>query len=104
MAIRRRPPKAIHLDVGTQAQVIFAEYNAFLRADVMADDPDRARAFLARHTAARSAISHIDALLKLDGGDSPNTQDQQNAMVADARAALAGDRPENLSDDPEAEE
>jgi hypothetical protein len=104
MAPRRHPQRGLGIDVGAQARNVFNEYLTFLRADGEADDPDRARAFLARHTAARAAITHIDALLKLDGGDPPDTQDQQNAMVAQARRALAGDRPENLSDEPEAED
>ena len=51
-----------------------------------------------------ASLAAIDALLKLDGGATPNDHDQQTAMLTHARRALAGDRPENSSDDAEAQE
>ena len=104
MLPRRRPQTALGVDIPAQARHVFAEYLGFLHADIGSQDPDHARSFLARHTAARAAITHIDALLKLDGGAPPNDHDQQTAMLTHARHALAGDRPENPSDDTEAQE
>ena len=104
MLPRRRRQKGLGVDIAAQARRVFAEYLAFLHADIASQDPDHARAFLARHTAARAAITHIDALLKLDGGTAQNNQDQHTAMLTHARRALAGDRPEITSDDTEAQE
>jgi hypothetical protein len=104
MVPRRRTQKGLGVDIAAQARHVFAEYLGFLHADIASQDPDHARAFLARHTAARAAITHIDALLKLDGGPPPNNHDQQTAMLTHARRALAGDRPENPSDETEAQE
>jgi hypothetical protein len=104
MSIARRRPKTSGLEIGRQVTSVFAEYLDFMRFNTERDDIDRARAFMARHTAARAAISHIDALLKLDAGSEPNVEDQQHTILAHARAALAEDRSENMSDDLEDED
>ncbi len=98
MAGRRRDkPRRLDFDVIGQARSVLNEYNMFLKSN--ADDPDRAKLFIARHNAARAALTHVEALMKLDAGERPSNQDQSSAMLAHARAALAEDKSENPQDD-----
>ena len=75
------------------------EYDNFMNSND--DDPERARRFSARHTAAKVALSHIEALQKIEGNPRDDTTDNSTAMVAHARAALAQ---ENILDESEADD
>lgn len=102
MAARRRDkPQRLAFDVIGQARSVLDEYLNYLKSH--ADDPEQTKLFIARHNAARAALTHVEALMKLDAGGRPGDQDQSSAMLAHARAALAQDKSENPSDDLEDE-
>lgn len=98
MAARRRDkPGRLGFDAIGQARSVLDEYLIFLKSH--ADDLEQAKLFIARHNAARAALTHVDALMKLDAGERPGSQDESSAMLAQARAALAQDKSENPQDD-----
>jgi hypothetical protein len=73
------------------------DYVSFLRHSRLDPDADP-RTFGARHAAAKSALAHIEALMKLaGGGDAAGTE--QALQLGAARAAIAKEPP--LDDDDE---
>lgn len=77
-----------------------ADYMGFLRASRVEGEADP-KAFGARHAAAKSALGHIEQLLKLSGA----SEDEAAQALDECRAALGEARREigGLSDDPSEE-
>ena len=69
---------------------MWAGYDRLLRAND--DDPEQVRRFLALQNALKSALSHIDALRKVEGAPNPHADDHNDAVLAAARAALAEEK------------
>jgi len=65
----KRKPK-IDTDVPAAVKLILDDYQAFLAGGPHAQD-EGAKAFAARHAAARAALAHLEQLLKLAGDDPP---------------------------------
>ena len=85
--------------MGERKALVWTDYDRLQRGND--DDPEQVRRFLARQNALKSALSHIEALQKLEGVPTPNPDDHSSSVLAAARAALAED---NAVDEPEADD
>jgi hypothetical protein len=99
----RRRLKRAGLDLEEQTRLVAEEYRNFLAGNAAFQDLEASKLFLARHNAAKAALSHLEALMKLGEAGPTAPSDNLSAIVARARAALAGDKPEDASGEPEAE-
>ncbi len=104
MAAPRRPGRRISLDIGDAVHLVFNEHRLFMSGNAAHADPDLSKIFAGRHNAGRAAISHLEALFKLQSEMTPPRDDHHGATLAQARAALAAETSENSTHDPEAEE
>ena len=104
MAAPRRPQRRTRFDITDAAHSIFNEHRMFMASNAAQEDADVAKIFAGRHNAGRAAITHLDALLKLEGEMTQPSHDPHGAALAHARAALAADTSENSSHDPESTE
>jgi hypothetical protein len=72
------------------------DYNAFLERGPAPGTHDDAKAFAAHHAAAKSALAHLEHLLKLARGHAaeagPSDISQAADLLQQARLALAGMR------------
>lgn len=98
--MRRIRPRRPGFDTTVQRELIWDEYDRFLHSNSAGEDPEVTKRFGARHTAARTAVAHIEALQKIEGSNGEETHDN-SSMVAQARAAMAQ---ENVADEPEDDE
>ena len=62
--MRRRRPPGFNLRLAETVREVTADYVAFLRGP-RAAEPEDAKAFAARHAAAKAALAHLEALIKL---------------------------------------
>lgn len=62
--MRRRRTPGFPLRLAETVKEVTADYVAFLRAPRDAE-PEDAKAFAARHAAAKAALAHLEALIKL---------------------------------------
>lgn len=62
--MRRRRPPGFNLRLAETVREVTADYVSFLRAPRGAE-PEDAKAFAARHAAAKAALAHLEALIKL---------------------------------------
>ncbi|RVT92058.1 hypothetical protein EOD42_20220 [Rhodovarius crocodyli] len=99
----RRRLKRAGLDLEEQTRLVAEEYRNFLAGNAAFQDLDTSKLFLARHNAAKAALSHLEALMKLGDAGQQAPGDNLSAIVARARAALAGDKPEDTTGEPEAD-
>jgi hypothetical protein len=91
---KRRTPGFDETQLAAAAQSILEDYRRFL-AEGEAGDP---KAFAARHAAARSALAHLDQLMKL-AGEAAEEDAAATDCIDQARQALA-----TLSDEESAPE
>ena len=80
----RRTPGFDPAQLAAAVQTILDDYRRFL-AEGEAGDP---KAFAARHAAARSALAHLDQLMKF-AGDTEEEDSAATDCIAEARQALA---------------
>lgn len=102
---RRKPARpATEPELGPAVAKVMAEYMGFLDAPHEEDGTDP-KAFGARHTAAKTALSHIEQLLKLSGAPEDEAAEKLGAcraMLGDVRQEigdLPGDEAEEMPSD-----
>jgi hypothetical protein len=100
---RRRPSSLDEAQVAEATRGILDDYRRFLASAPQDGEAGDSKAFAARHAAARSALAHLEQLLKLAG----DNQDEDAAAVtqdciAEARQALATLSDEESTTDGEA--
>ncbi|MDB5413762.1 MAG: hypothetical protein JWR10_2097 [Rubritepida sp.] len=64
--MKRRKPRGFDIDLADAVPKVTAEYLAFLQTGHVDAEADP-KAFGARHTAAKTVLAHIEALIKLTG-------------------------------------
>lgn len=95
--------KALRAQIGAQLETaatrVIESYRTFMN-----DEPDAgdARAFAAHHAACKAALAHLDLLMRLARlagveAEATDGSEEQARLLAEARAALAGD--EDSDDD-----
>jgi hypothetical protein len=62
--VRRRRPPGFNLRLAETVREVTADYVSFLRGP-RGEEPEDAKAFGARHAAAKAALAHLEALIKL---------------------------------------
>jgi hypothetical protein len=99
MRRRARPPLE-STDFAAAARRVLADYEGFVAASAEAGDAADARAFAARHAAARAALAHLEQLLKLagDGGREEEVQDIAHCL-GETRRQIAALAEEESADD-----
>ncbi|TCH97972.1 hypothetical protein EJV46_12205 [Roseococcus sp. SYP-B2431] len=81
---------------------VLADYMEFLRrsreADETNDDP---KTFTARHAAGKTALSHIEHIMKLSGDDGEKAKrlDEVQALLGEMRRDMSAEREETPADD-----
>lgn len=96
MRRRKAPRPATEPDLARALGGVKAEYMGF----VQTQEAD-AKAFGARHAAAKTALSHIEQLLKISGAseeEAAETLDECRAALCDARREIE-DLPEEMPPD-----
>jgi hypothetical protein len=87
--VRTQPRPAPDLDAALT--LVIGEYERFMAAAAPAEEDGDAKAFIARHNAARAALVHLDQLLKVARLLNPDQPRDTGAaaILAEARQALA---------------
>lgn len=97
---RRKPARpATEPDLGAALAEVMAEYMRFLRA---AEGEVDAKAFGARHAAAKAALSHIEQLRKLSGeaGDEAARKlEEYQELLGEMRRDMGVEQEETPTDD-----
>lgn len=99
--MRRRKParSATEPELGSALAKVVADYMDFLRA---ADDEVDSKAFGAKHAAAKTALSHIEQLLKLSGdvgGETAQQLDEYHALLGEMRRDMSAEPEEETPTD-----
>lgn len=81
----RLPPSSL-AELERAAQRVVEDYEAFLAAGPAPGAHGDAKAFAAHHAAGRSALAHLEYLLKLGRASAPNSVVEEEAAVLLARA------------------
>ncbi|WP_159996636.1 hypothetical protein [Roseomonas sp. 18066] len=105
MKRQKKPPGLESLE--TVVQRVVDDYGAFIARGPAPGAHDDARAFAAHHAAAKSALAHLEHLLKLAGPAAAGEEDgvaRAEALLRQARGAMAappddGDEEDQGSDD-----
>lgn len=94
--MRKRPkPPLDTTDFAAAARRVLADYETFVAASADAGDAADAKAFAARHAAARAALAHLDQLLKLAAESEREEEVKSTAdSLAEIRAQIASLPPE----------
>jgi len=100
--MRKRRAAALAEDLPGAIPEVIGAYRRFLRAAPGA--PEEPKEFGARHTAARTALAHLEQLLKILGEDAGEEarQDAEQLLAsarADMPALTEAERKEALEDD-----
>ena len=85
------PPSSL-AELERAARRVVEDYEAFLAAGPAPGTHGDAKAFAAHHTAGRSALAHLECLLKLGRLSTPNSageEDEAAVLLARARAEIA---------------
>lgn len=84
-------------DLRTAVRRVLADYEAFVSRTPIEGAHDDPKAFAAHHAAAKTALAHLEQLLKLArtalAGQAP-AGESADALLTQARAAIAADRTE----------
>jgi len=87
---RRRPvPKPVKLDDAVAE--VTADYLAFLR-NARPGEPEDAKTFAARHAAAKTALSHIEQIIKLAAAPTEDATTETDSLLHEARHQMGQDR------------
>ena len=99
--MRKRSKSPIEpTDLAGAFRRVMADYEDFVTAHHAADDRADPKAFAARHTAARTALGHLEHLMKLLGDDGAEAELTDLAgRLADARRNIAALPSEEAEDD-----
>lgn len=101
MRRRKQAPPATEPDLGPALAKVMAEYMAFLESADADDGPDP-KAFGARHAAAKTALSHLEQLMKMSGdhGDEAARKlGEYQALLGEMRRDMSAEPEETPTDD-----
>ncbi|GGC31962.1 hypothetical protein GCM10011504_07750 [Siccirubricoccus deserti] len=92
--MKRRRGSAVAHGLAAAVGQVLAEYRGFLRQADATAAPEEAKEFGARHAAARSALAHLEQLLKLTG-EKPEEDTGRNgqALLLDTRRVIPAASP-----------
>lgn len=93
--MRRRKPRAAVVNLVEALPSVTEAYRKFVEESGHDSDP---KAFAARHSAAKAALSHIEQLMKLSGEGAP--EDPNDNALGDARQEMHAEQQENEADEP----
>ncbi|MBC9207316.1 hypothetical protein IBL26_10750 [Roseomonas aerophila] len=86
-------PPALAAELETAAMRVAEDYGAFIARGPAPGTHDDAKAFAAHHAAAKSALAHLEQVLKIaraaGAGDEMAGVAQANALLLQARGALS---------------
>ncbi|EHM03336.1 hypothetical protein HMPREF9946_00298 [Acetobacteraceae bacterium AT-5844] len=95
-------PSALVAELEAAAMRVAEDYGAFIARGPAPGTHDDAKAFAAHHAAAKSALAHLEHVLKLTRaagiGEEVAGVAHANALLAQARGALAGEAEEEEDD------
>ena len=90
-------------EFGQAFDVVLADYMDFLRRSREADESNcDPKTFAARHAAGKTALSHIEQIMKLSGDDGDEAAKKLNeyqALLGDMRRDMSAEPEETPSDD-----
>jgi hypothetical protein len=92
--MRRRRPPGVPVKLADAVAEVTADYLGFLRAS-RTQEPEDAKAFAARHAAAKAALAHIEQILKLASGSEEEAADlvtETQSLLTQARRQMDLDR------------
>lgn len=89
--MRRRRKPALPVRLEDAVAEVTADYLAFLRAP-RPEEPEDAKAFAARHAAAKTALSHIEQIIKLAETPAEATEPDTETLLHEARHQMDQDR------------
>jgi len=99
--MRRRRPPGVNVKLADAVAEVTADYLGFLRAS-RTNEPEDAKAFAARHAAAKAALAHIEQILKLASGSEEEAAERltdAEALLTQARQQMDQDKTEGRPDD-----
>jgi hypothetical protein len=86
-------PPALAAELETAAMRVAEDYGAFIARGPAPGTHDDAKAFAAHHSAAKSALAHLEQVLKIaraaGAGEEMAGVAQANALLLEARGALS---------------
>lgn len=92
--MRRRRPTGGHVKLSDAVAEVTADYLGFLRAS-RTNEPEDAKAFAARHAAAKAALAHIEQILKLAAGSEEEAAErltESETLLTQARQQMGQDK------------
>lgn len=89
MRRRRKPSVTVRLEDAVAE--VTADYLNFLRAS-RAEEPEDAKAFAARHAAAKAALSHIEQIIKLAETPVAGAEGDTESLLHELRHQMDQDR------------
>lgn len=97
--MRRKPLLPSGTDLTNAVRLVLSDYEGFLAAPPEGGAGD-SKAFAARHTAARGALTHLEQIMKVaaEAGDAAGVQACGEALTT-ARQAIAALKETNPDDD-----
>lgn len=92
--MKRRRGSTVAQGLAAAVGQVLGEYRGFLRRADAANAPEEPKEFGARHAAARSALAHLEQLLKLTGEQPEEDTDRSGqALLLDTRLAIPAASP-----------
>jgi hypothetical protein len=88
--VRRRRKPSLPVRLEDAVAEVTADYLAFLRSP-RPDEPEDAKAFAARHAAAKTALSHIEQIIKLADTPVETTEADTESLLHEARHQMDQD-------------
>ena len=96
-------PPALAVELESAAMRVVEDYGAFIARGPAPGTHDDAKAFAAHHAAAKSALAHLEHLLKLaraaGAGEDVAGVIQAQALLQQARGAMSAEAQEDEDDD-----
>jgi hypothetical protein len=92
--LRRRRTSSVAQGLAAAVGQVLGEYWGFLRRTDAAGVPEEPKEFGARHTAARTALAHLEHLLKLTGEQPEEDTDRSSQeLLLDTRLVIPAASP-----------
>lgn len=96
-------PPALAAELESAVMRVAEDYGAFVSRGPAPGTHDDAKAFAAHHAAAKSALAHLEHLLKIARAAAPNGDaavvDEAQAMLLQARGMIGAEPAEDDEDD-----
>ncbi|HYZ31012.1 MAG TPA: hypothetical protein VE684_01875 [Crenalkalicoccus sp.] len=97
---KRARPTISEAELAAAVEQVLADYRGFLAGTPPGADAGDAKAFATRHAAARSALAHLEQLLKIAGETGSENQVREiTERMRETRAEIAALPPEETEPD-----